>query len=132
MNFNANDPVFMCLYVRTVRRLFYIKHVIPKPMIDAMNEFLHENFYPQLTKEDVSKIEDYIDFVKDDIQNAMLNGLIKADGGNRFGFETLSSLFDISTDKVEYLNQLKRDIALGRKKVDPQVIKQLEEKLGKK
>lgn len=101
-------------------------------MIDAMNEFLHENFYPQLTKEDVSKIEDYIDFVKDDIQNAMLNGLIKADGGNRFGFETLSSLFDISTDKVEYLNQLKRDIALGRKKVDPQVIKQLEEKLGKK
>jgi hypothetical protein len=102
---------------------------IPHNMIAGINDYLRKQFYPSLSEKDITDIEDTIDFYKGEFQRNMMKGLLQSTGSKSFGFAGLKGLLGIKDETIEDLEQLKRDVALDRKKISQKDIEELEKKI---
>lgn len=129
---NLNDELAICLFVLSIRRLHPLADRIDKPIIEGLNEFQQKTYYPNLTKDDISKVNDFIDYWKNEITNSMLIGLLMNDEGGKYALDTLKGIAGIDTEGIELIKQMKRDLALGRVTITPELIESVYSRLFNK
>lgn len=120
----------ICIFARMAMRTDMAKK-FPPNMINGLNDYLKKQFYPSLSKQEVDDIESDIDNYKKEFQKNMMSGMLKAFGGNRFGFESLKGMIGLKDKDIENLDKLKREVAMSNREVSDKDIKDLEESIKK-